>query len=60
METRVAVMAIIEYLFLNLLIPAGLFAAGVIIQLLADIRSYTDAASDKKLTVGRLQIKRKQ
>ena len=31
-----------------------------IIQLLADIRSYADAASDKKLTVGKLQIKRKQ
>ena len=57
---NLSVMSIIEYLFLNLLIPAALLVAGVIVQMLSDIRSYMRADVDKRLTVGKLQIKRKQ
>ena len=50
---------IISYLFLNLLIPLALFAAGVIIQQLSNIRRYLELLSDGQQIKGTISISEK-
>ncbi len=50
---------IINYLFLNLLIPLGLIAAASIIQLLSGIRSYLETIADGSHVKGVISISEK-
>ena len=50
---------IINYLFLNLLIPVALIAAGTIIQILSGIRSYLESISDGNRLKGTISIQEK-